>query len=179
MVLPLTTLLTARTGGAPGGTFAESLNSTPTEAELLPPSIVFPTAEFPTAPEKRSPVLEDALTPAPPLPACPHDYCWHSRKNATQMPASMIVRITVSSSAPAVAPSPQKEQEMVLPVMALPVGAKGVNSVCALFDQKALSSQTPSTASIRLPLTVVRELPERCTPADAPTITLHTPSSGC
>ena len=81
MVLPLTTLLTARTGGAPGGTFAESLNSTPTEAELLPPSIVFPTAEFPTAPEKRSPVLEDALNPAPPLPpACPQDYCWHSEE---------------------------------------------------------------------------------------------------
>ena len=64
-------------------------------------------------------------------------------------------------------------KEMVLPVMVLPVGVKGVNSVCALFDQKALSSHTPSTASIRLPLTVVRELPDRCTPADAPTITLH------
>ena len=30
--------------------------------------------------------------------ACPHDYRWHSRKNATQMPA-MIVRLTSRASA--------------------------------------------------------------------------------
>ena len=32
--------------------------------------------------------------------ACPHDYCWHSWKNATQMPA-MIVRLTLGRLDPA------------------------------------------------------------------------------
>ena len=57
----------------------------------------------------------DRMSPSPPVPhatfdatrrpsgpggkiTCPHDHCWHSWKNATQMPA-IIARLTVSPAA--------------------------------------------------------------------------------